>query len=282
MPNVDSLLKARGDAAQAVDDVYADWEFGSDHSCASATSLNAQWLSAMGTFVTAESDYASAWYRYETAIAANFADPLLHQSEVLSAEAEFQAEYNRLQADAWLWTAAIAGLEPCQGIGNGDPPQDSQTAPPPGEACQGAAKILRGKFPLFDADGIKGELKVRCEEFAFEVEGATDMPGIKAFAEVGHNNTNGQTTAFVGVKAGLDLGPFSGSFKNGVAFVSDEGGLKDVVWRFGPSAEVSGNTFQVPVYDDEIKISFVDTVNWITQSFSPAGRSGRYAVAASG
>jgi tetratricopeptide (TPR) repeat protein len=265
MPQFHTLHKAIGDAGTAVNDVLSQWEFGGlTHDCATAESLHQQWVPSANQLISAWDHYASAQYEYQTAVAANFANGKYRQAELLYAATAFQGAYMDAISVINVWIqviGAFAASIDC-GTGSGTDPGDTQTTAAPGNPCVATFQDAKLILKFIEVNGVGAEVKVGCEELSAEASGQTDVPFVKAFAKVKLTRLQ-EADIYIGLKAGLDVGPYGASFKDGLYIKVDENGLKDFGFRCGPETSITGGAVQIPVYNDAVEISAVGAVNWL-------------------
>ena len=219
------------------------------------------WLPLMHAYDTALRKYASARYRYESAVVANVAEPHLRAFLAAYSQQGWWLDYPSeiLYERAWSIKLWSSGCHPDAALEANPQLDDGSTANP--KSC---AQVLAGvKFSVKLGDFLK--VSANCEQIGLEVAAPSAIPWVGGFAEGSINFVKGKSTIFAGVKEAVKL-PGTGigvSAKEGVYFTMGGGGLEDVGLRVsttgafglaaGPTVDMKGPGFQLSFVSQTIR-----------------------------
>lgn len=246
------------DAASAAQDKMVEFEQQfSGQNPPSECPHHAQWLSLQENWDTKIRDNWAAVSRYETPLVANLSDPAAHKIalEIIRISGDF--DLFMLAGNVVDWSAGESGCtssRPLAGPGDkgtkaGDPGNCPPSAGPSYKLVISIPKLL--------------DIKVNCESVEGTVEGETL---ITPFATV-EKSFKGDTTIFLGVKAGAHVGPFGGGeLETGFYLKTDSrGGFEDFGVRVAPSA--SGGVKPVLIeYGGDHDLSIVGAIKYAPEA----------------
>lgn len=206
------------------------------------------WLNAQGVLYAAESKLATAEYRFDTALAADLANPVAHQLALAQARYALDGGFN---LTAVAPAALLTGIPDriCAQQQTAAKQQDvtgslsDPGVPPCPSGLQGIDFTLNLGLLSFG---------VNCEEVSV---GANSPGWIGAFGNVSHNFRSGSTTIFAGPQIGttIQAGPFGGGAQaqvGGYITISGQGTITDIGMRgqisaggsIGPASAYTGTT----------------------------------------
>jgi len=190
-------------------------------------------------------------YRYGTALAANIADPKLHDLAVIQIKKPWN-EYHYEIGNLWRW-ATYLRFSHCNSSPPTEGPKIDDGRQPGSAACP---QFLKGvKFGVKLGDLVK--VSVNCEQIGVEVASKSDVLWIGFFGEGSFNFVQGTGTVFAGLKAGGKI-PETGvsvSAKEGLYLTIGSSGIRDVGMRVstsgsyglagGPTVDMKGPGYQI-------------------------------------
>jgi hypothetical protein len=187
--------------------------------CTSETAdVQARWKAQEAGVINAELDYESAFWRYETGLAANVADPADHELQIIDAQDMMLAVTDALALQVGLFVNS-ADLYP-QCTGTAPPPKAASLPSQNGsQPCPKSLRAMKESLTILHMV----TLSFTCEEVELEV--ATGEVG--AFASVSWKPDNGDVTVFTGAKAEVSAGAEAGAKVGGYL-------------TFGPNGLVDG------------------------------------------
>ena len=206
------------------------------------------WLNTQGVLDAAESKLAIAEYRFDTALAADLANPVAHQLALAQARYVLDAGFN-LTAVAPAALVTSVGDRICAQQQTAAQQQDVNgslsdlVVPPCPSGLQGIDFSLNLGLASFS---------INCEEVSV---GASSPGWIGAFGNISHNFRSGSTTIFAGPQVGttIQVGPFGGGAQaqvGGYITISGEGTITDIGMRgqisaggsIGPASAYTGTS----------------------------------------
>jgi hypothetical protein len=188
--------------------------------CAAAVAgAHASWLPDANAAQADVDAWASRFYEYATALAANLKTPAAGQTDTEVARSLMYAAYSAYLVTPvanWAQSEEDAARHAC-GPSNGDDVAETDPADlVPTLSCPDSLKTVKFGISI----GLFG-ISLNCESIS--VEGSALPSAISPFASLQYKFFEGTTTAFVGAKAGVPLDPlFAGKLKAG-AYVTFDG-----------------------------------------------------------
>jgi tetratricopeptide (TPR) repeat protein len=247
------------DAASAAEDKMIEFESQfSGQDPPSECPHHAQWLSLQENWDTKIRDNWAAVSRYEAPLVANLSDPVAHKIALEMIRISGDFDLNMLANNVVGWSGGESGCtssRPLAGPGDkgakaGDPGNCPPTTGPSYKLVISIPKLL--------------DIKVNCESVEATVEGETL---ITPFVSV-EQRFKGETTVFLGVKAGAHLGPFGGGEVESGFYVKTDsrGGFEDFGVCVAPSA--SGGVKPVLIeYGGDHDLSIVGAIKFAPEAF---------------
>lgn len=236
--------------------------------CIPATrAAHVRFMDMVRQWQVAADDYVRAYSRYWTALAAHIGDPVQHELQMVELQQYVDALYygafgqmvaywttmEKLHSDVCVESSG-ADTDPAAGEA-----QAAKSDPCPPQLQAAKLKLDLGDYGhelgIPDGQVPKFEVSVNCSEIGFEAA----TPGwIGAFGEIGHNVGTGETSVFVGPRAGGSLGPASGSVKDGLYITfGRDGGVKDAGFRFDYSATAGTGPVELKAFGETMDFTFV-------------------------